>query len=92
MKRLFIFGWVLSTGIGWDAKKSGIVSVPKKPILALGSDSKFRVDGRWSLKTIRKEAANWARQRKFVGYSVGYLETHDPEDKRAQAIIKFTEV
>ena len=86
----FIFRWVLSTGYVQGTIPPRFDDANRRPITACGSDSKKYIDGRWSQNRIHQEAQNWIEKSGGIGYSVGYLECHDPNDKIAQAIIPLT--
>lgn len=82
-KQKFIFIWVLSTG--WNGKE-------QYPIIKCGSDGIAYADGKWNKTTLEQEARKLAKQRKGIGYSVGYLNSHDPQDEYAQKIIPYTAI
>lgn len=91
MKRQkYIFKWILSTG--YNIKTHSFNDELKVPVTAMGSDSIKPLDGRLSLESIKDIAEKWIKQNKGIGYSVGYLTTHDPDEKHSQSIIKFTKV
>lgn len=91
MKRIkYIFKWVLSAG--YDVETNTFHDSLKAPITDLGSDSIKPIDGRLSINSIRNIAEQWIKQNNGIGYSVGYLTTHDPDDILSQSIIKFTKV
>lgn len=91
MKRQkYIFKWVLSTV--YDSKTHTFNDDNRKPITDCGSDSICRIDGRYSLSTITQKSEDWIKKHGGIGYSIGYLETHDPHEKYSQAIKKFTRV
>ena len=91
MKRQkYIFKWVLSAG--YDVETNTFNESLKAPTTAIGSSSIRAVDGRLNLNSIRNIAEQWIAQNNGIGYSVGYLTTHDPDNVLSQSIIKFTKV
>jgi hypothetical protein len=90
MKKQYVFLWVLSTG--YCAETHSFSDENKKPITACGSDSIIQIDGRLSNYNKKLFAENWARQRKGIGYSIGYLECHDPNEMYSQSVAKYTKL
>ena len=88
MKNQYAFLWVLSTG--YDANTHSFRNENKKPITACGSDSIIRIDKRLSKQGKIAFATNWAKERKGIGFSIGTLECHDPNEVYSQSVVKFT--
>ena len=89
MKRQkYIFKWKLSTG--YDKKTRTFLEENKKPITGVGSDCIKPIDGRLSKSSIIQIAEKWIKETGGVGYSAGYLTSHDPNEKHSQEIIKLT--
>ena len=72
----------------WQAINRGDGSV--RYTTRCGSDSIKKIDGRWKVRTMIENAKEFAQKSGAVGYSVGYLTGHDPEEKHSQAIKSFT--
>ena len=89
MKRQkYIFKWKLSTG--YDSKTHTFSEEKRKPITGIGSDSIKPIDGRLNKFSIIQIAEKWIKETGGIGYSVGYLTSHDPNEKHSQEIIKLT--
>ena len=86
-KQKFIFRWKLS--IGYDAKTNTFSEENRKPITCIGTDSIKPIDGRLSNFSIKQIAEKWIKEKGGIGYSVGYLVSHDPEERLSQSIIKL---
>jgi hypothetical protein len=91
MKKKYVFIWVLSSG-RWDAKNNRMNFEDKYPITACGSDSVIPIDGRLSLRSMIEQARELTKKRGGVGFSIGRLEPHDPENQYCQCIVKFTKI
>ena len=44
----------------------------KRPIEVCGSDGVMLVDGRWSSSTTHTRAREYAKQKNFIGYTIGH--------------------
>lgn len=88
MKKKYIFLWE-NREFRWNNFLGKLERVEPYPVPSLGSFSVCRVDGRLSEKNIHAIAANFAKKEKAAGYSIGYLSSHDPDDKICQSISKF---
>lgn len=89
MKNQYVFLWVLSTG--YCSKTHTFKDENRKPITACGSDSIIQIDKRLNTQNKRLFAENWAKN-KGIGYSIGYLECHDPNEQYSQSVVKYTEI
>jgi hypothetical protein len=90
MRRIYAFKWVLSTG--YDIDTHSFKEENRKPQTACGSDSIRMIDGRLSRYNMKLFAENWAKKNNAIGYSIGFLECHDPNEKHSQSIVKFTKI
>jgi len=94
-QKVYGFLWIQSTGMRF---RNGEMRFDgeKKPIPACGSDAVIWLDGRWSLENmesfIRSIIAQRDTYKRVVGYSIGYLDCYDPEDKKIQKILKYTAI
>lgn len=87
----YIFLWELSTGYEYNRKNGCFEKAEKYPVTMLGSDGCVRVDARMNGDNICKAAMDLVNHTKrAIGFSVGELTCHDPENKAAQKFIKFT--
>lgn len=93
MKRAkYIFLWENRSFV-YDDKTKRITKCEPYSVPMSGSFAVKRVDGRMNLNSILVEALMFAKNEKdCVGFSVGYLDTNDPENKICQSIIKFTRI
>lgn len=91
MKKKYIFLWEKR-----DYRYNKILGKFEKVepyfVPSLGSFSVSRVDGRLSVDSIHEIAINFAKKERAAGYSIGYISSHDPEDKICQAISKFKKI
>ena len=87
----YVFIWVLSSG-RWDAKNNRMNFEDKYPITGCGSDSVIPLDGRLSLRSMIEQARELTKKRGGVGFSIGWLVPHDPENRACQAIVPFTKI
>ncbi|MFA5656497.1 MAG: hypothetical protein WDA37_07100 [Dysgonamonadaceae bacterium] len=91
MRRKYIFFWTNSTGYCSEThtfKKECI-----RPMVFCGSDSLLWVDGRLNMRSINALAREKAlKMSGCIGYSIGYLSSHDPKEKKAQSVQKFTRI
>lgn len=88
--RKYVFKWVLSTG--YNSATHSFEEKLKRPITDCGSDAVLWIDGRLNKASIMRMAEEWIKKTGGIGYSVGYLKPHDPEERASQSLIKFTEV
>lgn len=88
MKNQYVFLWILSTG--YDVNTNSFRSENKKPITACGSDAIVKIDKRLNKQGKIDFARNWAKKRNGIGFSIGTLECHDPNEVYSQSIVKFT--
>lgn len=91
MKKKYIFLWE-DRKFNWNKYSGKLERVDPYPVPALGSFSVLGVDGRLSEDNVHEIAVDFAKKEKAVGYSIGYLYVHDPEDKNCQAISKFKRI
>lgn len=82
----YIFKWVMSTGYDSNTFKE------KRPIPDCGSDALMWVDSRLSITSIKAKAEEWIAKTGGIGYSVGYLQSHDPDNRYIQSILPFTKL
>lgn len=87
----YIFLWE-DRKFNWNKYSGKLKRVEPYPVPRLGSFSVKRVDDRFSEDNIHAIAIDFAKKEKAVGYSIGYLSVHDPEDKICQAISKFKRI
>lgn len=87
----YVFIWVLSSG-RWDAKNNRMNFEDRYPMPGCGSDSVIPLDGRLSLRSMIEQARELTKKRGGVGFSIGRLEPHDPENYYCQSIVKFTKI
>lgn len=76
----------------YNKKLGKLEKVEPYQVPRLGSFSVRRVDGRLSEDNIHEIAVNFAKKERAAGYSIGYLSSHDPEDKICQAVSKFKRI
>lgn len=91
MRKKYIFLWV-NREFKYNKKLGKLERVEPYQVPALGSFSVCRVDGRLSEDNMHAIAIDFAKKEKAVGYSIGYISNHDPEDKICQAISKFKKI
>lgn len=91
MRKKYIFLWE-DRIFKWNNFSGKLEKVDPYPVPALGSFSVRRVDGRLSEDSAHAIAVDFAKKEKAVGYSIGYLYVHDPENKICQAISKFKRI
>lgn len=91
MKKKYIFLWE-DRSFKWNNFSGKLERVDPYHVPALGSFSVRLVDGRLSEDNIHEIAIDFAKKEKAAGYSIGFLSSHDPEDKICQAVSKFKRV
>jgi len=91
MKEKYVFIWRLSAG-RWDNKAGKMNFEDRYPMPGCGSDSLMQLDGRLSLDSMLRQARELTKKRGGVGFSIGRLVPHDPENYYCQSIVKFTEI
>lgn len=57
-----------------------------------GSSALLPIDGRWGGTRLHEEAVKKVKREKGCGYSVGYLNTHDPDNYHVQRVVKYREI
>lgn len=90
MKQKYIFFWDLTTGYIEGSIPPVFDKSKKKPYPACGSSALLPVDGRYSLENIKRIAVSECKKRNYVGYSVGYLNSPDYDNKIRQSILSYT--
>ena len=88
----FIFIWKWSSGFRWNRNTNKVEKCSKFPIIGVGSDCVVRIDARLSQSNIEYEASLLAKQRGGIGYSIGNLSCHDPNDSYATCYKHFTKI
>lgn len=91
MKKKYIFLWE-SREFKYNRVSGKLERVDPYSVPRLGSFSVCRVDGRLSENNIHAIAIDFAKKEKAAGYSIGYITSHDPEDKFCQAVSKFKRI
>lgn len=92
----YIFFWVMSSGYIPGYSPAKFSKEYEKPHTMCGSDGIFPVDGRWGKERIRNKALELAKSKNeklgkgIIGYSVGYLNSHDPKEEYSQRLIPLT--
>ncbi len=93
--RPFVFYWELSTGMEWDSKLNRMnFDAPKHPKPMCGSDAVIRLDGRNTIERMKADAveliATRLHKKQIIGYSIGELVCHDPNDVHSQCYVPLT--